>query len=527
MISDITLLKDLTALSAVGGNPFDYFEDVGVKEVAVYGNDELLPIVWAYGFWSNVKIKSVYSDKEQDFKINVGERIRSPILHCQKAEDFKNNTPIVVLEKPSINFKSSLHIKTLISYSRKKRMLLDKVLHYKLENPDVRVLLLSLPALAYVKNKTQYEKQLFACSRNDIIEKDAVSVYLSQYIGDEGYGDLIFKDGVFGTKRESGIYFLADKNTKYVCVKDGHRVVPNSPEKYTHTIYTFGNSLCMGMYTDDAHTIQSQLQKRLNEYNQEIVYRVVNAANGGHPNFNKMWKSIEYHKPQAGDMIVLVEWFEPLLKENPNYSKYFEFCYPQQEIGLFDRPHNYGEYVWVDRVHLNCKSYTKLGDCLADKVIEIYDKENPGENIFDFSDSDVVFPDVAKLQRSNFWKVQDFRYPDYVEYVRKNILTPVKNKTVRWLNFKLKKPMLAGKNYKIIILMKYDEDVKFRFLLHGEGQIDYLPEKSVEADRWTAVEYRYTPSHECVHWLSVSATNFISAGTKLCIKKISITEDNS
>ena len=226
-------------------------------------------------------------------------------------------------------------------------------------------------------------------------------------------------------------------------------------------------------------------------------------------------------------MIVLVAWFDPIIKKNPNYSKYFEFCYPQQEMRLFDRPHNYGDYVWVDRVHLNCKSYTKLGDCLADKVIGMCEEENQGKETFDFSDSDVVFPDSTTLQRNKYWKFQHFKRTDYIEYVRKNILSEKIVHTARWLNFEIKKPILVGKNYKISILMKYEEDVKFRFFLHGSRKIDYLPERSVEADRWTTVEYSYTPSHECVHWLSLSATNFISAGTKLCIKKISITEENS
>lgn len=182
MVSDITLLKDLTALSAVGGNPFDYFEDVGIKEVAIYGNDDLLPIVWSYGFWSSVKVKSAYSDKEQNLSIDVGEKIRSPLLHCQKLEDFTNDIPVILLDTPGVSLKSSMRLKALISYSRKKRMLLDKVLHYKLENPDVKVILLSLPSLMYVKDKTEYEKKLLACKQNEIIEKDAVSKYLSEYM---------------------------------------------------------------------------------------------------------------------------------------------------------------------------------------------------------------------------------------------------------------------------------------------------------------------------------------------------------
>lgn len=526
MINNTGLLKDLTALSAVGGNPFDYFEDIGVKEVAIYGNDDLVSIVWTYGYWSNVKVKYIIGDREQNLSVNVGELTRSASLHISTAVSFSEKIPIVLLEKSSVSLKNTIHLKHLISYSRKKRMLLDKVLKYKLENPGVKVLLLGLPSIAYVKDKTKYEKALLACGGNIIIEKDRVSKYLSDYMRDRDYGKYIFKDAVFHTIKDNGVYFLEDKSTKYVNVKNGYRIVPNAPDQYEHTIYTFGNSLCMGMYTDDEHTIQYQLQKRLNEYQKNGIYRVLNAANGGQPNYNKMWKSVEYHKPQAGDIIVLVAWFDSMIKRNPNYSKYFEFFYPQQELRLFDRPHNYGDFVWVDRVHLNCKSYVKVGDCLADKIIQMCEKseENKGK-FFEFK-SNIVLPDSDRLEKNKYWKFQHFKHTDYLEYVRKRPLIKEDVYTDRWLNFEIKKPLLVDKKYKISILMKYEEDVSFKFFLHGGGKIDYLPVQSIKANEWTTVEYEYIPKSENIHWLSLSATNFKSAGQKLFIKKITITKKN-
>ena len=103
MINNISLVKDLNALGAIGGNPFDYFEDVGIKEVALYGNDDLISLVWTYGYWCNIKVKYIFGDCVQDISINVGERTRSSVLHV--STDFPpDNIPVVLLDIPKFKF---------------------------------------------------------------------------------------------------------------------------------------------------------------------------------------------------------------------------------------------------------------------------------------------------------------------------------------------------------------------------------------------------------------------------------------
>ncbi|HJD47224.1 MAG TPA: hypothetical protein H9909_10320, partial [Candidatus Mediterraneibacter norfolkensis] len=352
------------------------------------------------------------------------------------------------------------------------------------------------------------------------------------HMKDDSYGEEIFRTAVFNTYKQNNVYHLVDKNTKYVKVKDGHRIVPNEPKQYQNIIYTFGNSLCMGMYTDDEHTIQYQLQKRMNEYalinpERESLYnsyKVINAGNGGHPNYFKMWKSIEYHRPKEGDIIVLISWFESMIESNPEYLKHFDFCFPQRELRLFDRPHNYGDYVWVDRVHFNCKTYTKIGDCLADKIITICEKNDGREDVFSVDDWDVVPPDKKSLTKSKYWNYQHFKSRNFIEFIRKCPLQKEKNNTVRWLNFLIKRPLDAGKKYKITIELQCEEDITFKLFFHGGGKIDYLPIKSVEAGKWTTVIYEYEALNNNIQYMSLSASNFISSGQKLYIKNISIRE---
>ncbi|MBL1230697.1 hypothetical protein IW492_15815 [Enterococcus sp. BWB1-3] len=139
-------------------------------------------------------------------------------------------------------------------------------------------------------------------------------IYALEREKDEEYVSEMLEKGIFNTIRnQEGIHFLEDRHGKYVNAENGYRIVKNTHGYSINQIYTFGNSICLGSYTDDDHTIQSALQNKLNTYYNNIPpYAVINAGNGGHPNYVKMWKSIKYHAPKGGDVIVLMTWFSEL-----------------------------------------------------------------------------------------------------------------------------------------------------------------------------------------------------------------------
>ena len=73
---------------------------------------------------------------------------------------------------------------------------------------------------------------------------------------------------------KSDIYTrLKDCEGPYFNVVNGERVTKDQPEDAPHTIYFFGPCVMIGAYVEDQHTIESFLQKRLNEagYNYKVV----------------------------------------------------------------------------------------------------------------------------------------------------------------------------------------------------------------------------------------------------------------
>ena len=516
MFKNEELLKDLVSLNAIGGSPYDYFIDQGISEVALYGNDDLLPIMWSQAYWNDIKIGHVFG-QTRNYNIVNGEKIRSNTLKVESDQPPEDDMPIILLDNSKEKYKNSYQLRNLINYSRIKRLLLDKLLKYKEDHPGVDIVLANLPVYHRVKYKTdaekEYLKSIKAMSTKQRDEK--MSSYLSSLSGVKDYGQVI-KDATFDTvKNEEGVYFLGDKTTKYVNVKDGYRLVPSRPETYEHTIYTFGNSLGTGYYTDDEHTIQNGLQSKLNDYyGTNNTYGVVNTANGGHPNYKKIWESVEFHAPQDGDMIVILLWFNPLIEQVEKYRENFIFSDVQKSLGLFDRPHSFGEQVWIDDLHLQYRAYKQFGESLANDIIDV-----SGREIYPTENWSVEIPN---LDKNKHWILKNNLPQNSLDFIRKNALTKEPTYVVRWLSFESKIPLKKGRHYKVTLKLKYSDDTKVNPFFYGNGIIEKIGKLSLEKDKWTEVDFDFIPNSNKLHTLAFSASDFMSAGSILSIGDIQI-----
>ncbi len=97
---------------------------------------------------------------------------------------------------------------------------------------------------------------------------------------------------------------LKDCSGKYYNVKDGERHTVGQPETYKRTIYFVGACLIYGLYAEDKNTIESFLQKRLNDA--QYGARVVNCGSVSY------WVNIELALARimdiplkTGDMLAL------------------------------------------------------------------------------------------------------------------------------------------------------------------------------------------------------------------------------
>jgi cytidyltransferase-like protein len=87
------------------------------------------------------------------------------------------------------------------------------------------------------------------------------------------YADRICNRDFWGTKCD-GVVKLNDAETSEYHVHNGERLTIGQPEEYRKCIYFFGACLVVGPYTEDAHTIESYLQKLINDNGYKI--KVVN-----------------------------------------------------------------------------------------------------------------------------------------------------------------------------------------------------------------------------------------------------------
>lgn len=368
------LLHDIDSLHVIGGAVTDFFTDSEITEINLYGDDETISLIWAECYWKKIKVKGCYSNKKASYYMYTGEKTRSNNLIVTDSP-MPTDIPAVWISSNNKIPDCAYHIRQLINYSRQKRLLLDFLCDYSLTT-NTKVILFNLPRYNEIETKLPGDDALRSSSKllSDLEKMTLRRNFLDDLYGKKNYGDLILRNGKFDTvKNEKGIYFLKDISSEYVNVENGYRVVPNRPEYYTRTIWTFGNSLCMGYFCDDYHTIQYALQKKLNEkYNvsgKGSIYGVVNASNGGYPNYDKARNSINYHKPKENDIIVIIDWINPLMKYNKKYKDTFIFSDVVKENKLFEPPHKeLGEYIYVDDLHLNFKAYYKLGEYLGNVV---------------------------------------------------------------------------------------------------------------------------------------------------------------
>ena len=78
----------------------------------------------------------------------------------------------------------------------------------------------------------------------------------------------------FEIEKRNGISKLCDSDTPYYHIYNGERLTVDQPEAYTKTIHFFGPCLIVGAFVEDQYTIESYLQRELNQNN--LPVRVVN-----------------------------------------------------------------------------------------------------------------------------------------------------------------------------------------------------------------------------------------------------------
>ncbi|MDO4487854.1 MAG: rhamnan synthesis F family protein [Eubacteriales bacterium] len=187
--------------------------------------------------------------------------------------------------------------------------------------------------------------------------------------------DSVINDGVRRLKDVEGPYYNA---------KNGERVTLYQPSEYDRTVYFFGPCSILGLYAEDKNTIESQLQKKLNERGERT--RVVNC---GMLAFNRE-KVIRLcsTKLKKGDIVIL---HDPTCRLRGNTSIDMVKAMEERNVPL--------SWYWDAIEHVNHHVYSIYADEVL-KAIDRIDSECKSSQVQPAGNTGSEYVDAAKLLKT-------------------------------------------------------------------------------------------------------------------------------
>ena len=239
------------------------------------------------------------------------------------------------------------------------------LLNFLQKNPGVKMFVPDFPCLRENENNTEREKQLLAERGLDKLFKIREQIEANpdrhvetpyDFLGYDNAKTYEVLEVVKSKINPDGSNSLEERHGQFLNIRDGRRVTAYQPENYRNKIYFFGNCVYFGFGVPDDKTVESRLQKLLNENN--FPYRVENFA---YPFSNKQ-QNIFYNlnniHPEPGDII-----FVNVQQIATNAIPFFDTC------KFFLRPHNYGE-VFADNGHINELGHKALAEKIFDFLVK-------------------------------------------------------------------------------------------------------------------------------------------------------------
>ncbi len=353
------LLHNSLAIAAGGGCTLDYVVDRGIRKIIIYGTDLLAAFVWEQAQYKEIEVVALYSDIDRELDVRFP-RIGKIKLVSLKNIDFSQiNIPIIwagigsnVKLMKLQRQKDIWKIGDLNIYSSVKNFLLEPLKKYKQNGANIPVLIFNMPQSNEIENSSELERYLSSDASSYDKNKIRQKVFLENGY-DAGYINEVVKRMEIVKRGKTN--FVIDKTDTYVNVVNGCRVTTDVPEVFENTIYFFGNSVCFGLGADDCNTIESHLQRMINQYyGNNTCYSVLNCANGGGINVEQMWNSFAYHMPQDGDIVIFAaNCFSAGHFLEDTYGTEFIWV---NGLDALKRPHAMGEIYW-DNFHVNAKGY--------------------------------------------------------------------------------------------------------------------------------------------------------------------------
>lgn len=284
-------------------------------------------------------------------------------LELNKAVDIKNFDRIIVLTTARfVQMPDAIYLDILVNKFSAHVYAGKPLYSYLKHHPDVKIIVTNTPLLISNPHSTDYEKKIL--SADDI---HSLRRRLEQNKGTQ----IETRFDMFGYTNEQvlsllqmsgantnldGSTSLIDSDDELINIREGKRMTAYQPANYDHTIYFMGTCTYFGIGTPYNKTLESYLQKLLNENG--FRYKVENASQFFAGRYQDIFYNLNRLPVESGDII-----FMCLQGLAPERIPFFNV------ENVFTRPHNFGE-VFSDVNHINENGYRALAQIFFGLLVQ-------------------------------------------------------------------------------------------------------------------------------------------------------------
>ena len=336
--------------------------DNEIKNPLFVSEKKFLPFIWEIHvqFRYDKKISAKFSLLDSPtISINLSfNRTLTANLDCFNISELMHehfDKIIVLTTKKVIGQNSSqiIYLDELAEYFRRKTYVEIPLLNFLQRNPRVKVFTTKLPndIEKYDGGKefgeTLTESNLLASQILKNPGKIKTPLDKFGYNNREVFNMIYVARGV--TTDSDGLTIMNDVDDPLIKIKNGKRLTPDQPLRFVNKIFFVGPCHYMGSYAPFYKTIESYLQKMLNEHN--LPYRVENEGQPYSNRYQDIFYNLNTLNAQPGDIIFI--WLSGNLTA--------EFLPIVDLRNAFDPPHDYRE-IFVDKAHINEIGYKILAE---------------------------------------------------------------------------------------------------------------------------------------------------------------------
>lgn len=198
----------------------------------------------------------------------------------------------------------------------------------------------------------------------------------------------------FSVESKSGCGRLKDTNTQFYRVVNGERYTVGQPEKYKKTVYFVGACFVYGHYVEDKNTIESILQRRINDGEYDI--KVVNC---GSPSYtgsfyvDLMQARLSEIPLKKGDIVIVYVG-----------DKYFHGITEIDLMSILERHAVNADWMIDKPQHCNHKLNELYAEAVYNKLESVFDETLNGQG--EMIDNNIDF--IKDIYIDRYFKDTDF-----------------------------------------------------------------------------------------------------------------------